>query len=652
VKKRATTHDPQTLAQVMSIPARVSRDDVGRPSTTRRTTIRTSHRRARFQSVVRRKAVEEHELKGTGAEVAAAAVVETTQVRGRVWAHDMQGNFHLEYASLGTAFHERVVLEADGAGRRLETSGGRDADDDVWDIDWYGIGRVNALDGAHLSAMMTWVRTNQWQGEAKSKLRLKQLAAGCVARMAIEKFGVSTPKRLDVDKKKVKKRAGGRSRERERGGTRAQAAPKLPACPTSVYAMTMLDGGRVSARVFVDELTGYAWRAEFYHQRGVEQWTYEGWEKQSSSSDDDNVNIAVPVLAHRIHAEGNVTVFQTSEAKASQADAEAFSMPSTSSSSRVSWKSREGGDVPLVACRGEGGHILVKAKTSSEDWYVLDTASTGMAIAPSVADAASMESFGSMSIVGVAASLEGRLRVGSELVFGDLTMSEPIFMEQNLDGALRMPNGERLGGVLGCPILAHAVVRVHAPLRVPGSRDAPKITVYVCDRESYSPSPEVERAWQPVALIDGVPYVELTYTIANDGFQGVTEMTTERKGLFKLALGTGGVGAVLTKRVADDADVANRTRALQPGGIMSGPGESSGRLQRVGDEIITGRVETIKFNSFELKNVRAVIHLDGDQPDLDLSPHADGAVCADAIRGCELVLDLNPTAPRLAVVPP
>lgn len=630
----------------MSIPAcAVSRGDVGRlSSTTTRTTttIRTSHRRARLQSLVRRKALE------GAADAAAAVCLETTQVRGRVWAHDMEGNFNLEYASLGTAFHERVVLEADGA--RLETSGGRDANDDVWDVDWYGIGRVNALDGAHLSAMMTWVRTNQWQGEARSKLRLKQLAAGCAARMAMEKFGVAAPKRLDVDKKKSKKRVGGRGRERERGGTRAQTAPKLPACPTSVYAMTMLDGGRVSARVFVDESTGYAWRAEFYHQRGVEQWTYEGWEKRNSSSSD--VNVAVPALAHRIHAEGNVTVFRTSDANASQADSEAFRMPSTSSSSRVSWKSREGGDVPLVACRGEGGHILVKAKTSSEDWYVLDTASTGMAISTSVADGANMESFGSMSIVGVAASLEGRLRSGRELVFGDLTVSEPIFMEQNLDGALRMPNGERLGGVLGCPILAHAIVRVHAPLRIPGSRDAPKISVYVCDPESYSPSPEVERAWQPVVLIDGVPYVELTYTIANDGFQGVTEMTTERKGLFKLALGTGGVGAVLTKRVADDADVANRTRALQPGGIMSGPGENSGRLQRVGDEIITGRVETIKFNSFELKNVRAVIHLDGDQPDLDLSPHADGAVCADAIRGCELVLDLNPTAPRLAVVPP
>jgi hypothetical protein len=357
-------------------------------------------------------------------------------VRGRVWAHDMEGNFNLEYASLGTAFHERVVLEADGA--RLETSGGRDANDDVWDVDWYGIGRVNALDGAHLSAMMTWVRTNQWQGEARSKLRLKQLAAGCAARMAMEKFGVAAPKRLDVDKKKSKKRAFGRGRERERGGARAQAAPKLPACPTSVYAMTMLDGGRVSARVFVDESTGYAWRAEFYHQRGVEQWTYEGWEKQNPSSSD--VNVAVPALAHRIHAEGNVTVFRTSDANASRADSEAFSMPSTSSSSRVSWKSREGGDVPLVACRGEGGHILVKAKTSSEDWYVLDTASTGMAISTSVADAANMESFGSMSIVGVAASLEGRLRSGRELVFGDLTVSEPIFMEQNLDGALRMPD--------------------------------------------------------------------------------------------------------------------------------------------------------------------------------------------------------------------
>jgi len=129
-------------------------------------------------------------------------------------------------------------------------------------------------------------------------------------------------------------------------------------------------------------------------------------------------------------------------------------------------------------------------------------------------------------------------------------------------------------------------------------------------------------------------------------------MVDERKGLFKLSLGTGGTGAVLSARVARDAEVAERTKALQPGGIMSGPGESSGRLQRVGDEIVTGRIETVRFKNFEFTNVRAVMHTDGDPPDADLSPHADGAVCADLFRACEIVLDLNSSLPRVAVVPP
>ena len=55
------------------------------------------------------------------------------------------------------------------------------------------------------------------------------------------------------------------------------------------------------------------------------------------------------------------------------------------------------------------------------------------------------------------------------------------------------------------------------------------------NRCEYKPTAEIERAWQPVTFIDGVPYVRLAYTIANDGFMGVTEMTMEREGLFKLA---------------------------------------------------------------------------------------------------------------------
>ena len=526
---------------------------------------------------------------------------------------------------------------------------------------------MNSLDGAHLSLMMTWVRTNQWRGAASAKLRVKQLAAGADAAKAMKTYGLRVPKGgasdtlggLGRDKKSRTTLKNDRNR---RGGgdglSRLSAgAPKPPKCATSVFAVAMLDGGKVGGRVFVDESTGLAWRAEFYHQRGVETWMYEGWKRMTL---DDGSEITVPNLAHRAHAEGQVTVFRAANTKTVTLTDEMCAMPRRDEvPSSIMWGDATESEVSLVTCRGEGGHVLVQGTTRSDDgavsandWYVLDTASTGMAISPHTAQATKMSIFGSMSIIGVAAPLQGSLRRGYQLSLGAMTVYKPLFMEQNLDGAVRTPNSEPLGGVLGNPIFAHSIVSIHAPLRIPGSRSAPDISVRVIQPTAYSPSPEVERAWQPVFFIDGVPYVELAYTIANDGFKGVTEMTMERVGLFKLALGTGGVGAVLSSKIAEDADVANRTRALQPSGIMSGPGENASRLQRVGDEIVTGRVETIRFKSFEIKNIRAVMHLDGDTPDLDISPHADGAVCADAFRGCELVCDLNTLAPRIAVVPP
>ena len=48
------------------------------------------------------------------------------------------------------------------------------------------------------------------------------------------------------------------------------------------------------------------------------------------------------------------------------------------------------------------------------------------------------------------------------------------------------------------------------------------------------------------------------------------------------------------------------------------------------------------------ETVRALTHAGGDPPDLALSPHCDGALCADLFRGCRLVLDLGND--RVAVV--
>jgi len=586
-----------------------------------------------------------HRQPGTRATADDADARATAITTGTVRAHGVDGHFVLARDVDGAAFVERVELA-----ESLTTTSGRDNDGATWDADWFGDARANALDGAETSSMMTWVRTNQWNGGARGRVRVKKLAEGATAEAALRRFSVEAPKsssRVESKGAKGKKRRGGRERRSD--------APKPPKCACAVYAISILDGGKVGGRVFVDEATGFAWRAEFYHQRGVERWLFEGWERMVS---EDGREAFTPALAHRTSAEGQVTMFRARETTFA-ASAMSFSKPESSVadwSPKREWSSAAGA---VSTCRGEGGHILVKPKlesadgaTTSSDWFVLDTASTGFAVTGDVADAVSMSAFGTMSITGVAAPLEGAMRRGHALSLGPLTLSSPLFMEQNLDGAIRVPGGERLGGVLGMPALAHAVVRLRAPMRVAGSRDAPKLEVTVVKRDEYAPTAEVERAWQPVTFIDGVPYVRLAYTIADDGFAGIAATTMEREGLFKLALGVGGVGAMLSAKVAAASNLANRTKALQPGGIMSGPGENTGRLQRVGGEIVTGRVAAVRFKNFEFINVRAVAHLDGDPPDADLSPHADGAVCADLFRGCTVVFDLASDRPRVAVVPP
>ena len=573
----------------------------------------------------------------------ASAPADARVVTGTVRARGLDGAFELLVDECSGAFRETCALETP-TGARLIARSGRSARGTCWDADWYGDVRVNAMDGAHLSTLQTWCRMNGTAREAvRGRVRMKKLVGGVSASMAVREYGARVAKRVE-EGGGVKKKG----RAREDAGRRG-----TPRGATSVYAVTMMDGGKVGGRVFVDESTNAPWRAEFYHQRGVETWTYEDWEEFDVG---DGAKVSTPRVARRMNSEGQVTTYRAEKTTAARGDVsrDVFSLPASRTTEWASERSWREGQSDVAAIRGEGGHVLVKPvlESGSQGWFVLDTASTGLAISPEAAESCSMPSFGTMSIAGVAAPLDGALRRGRELAVGALRVSSPIYMEQNLDGAVRIPNGERLAGVLGVPALAHAIVRVHAPMRVPGSRDAPKLTVSFFDPASYAPSAEVERNWQPVTWIDGVPYVELAYTIANDGFRGVTTTVDERKGLFKLSLGTGGTGAVLSARVARDAQVAERTKALQPGGIMSGPGESSGRLQRVGDEIVTGRIETVRFKNFEFTNVRAVMHTDGDPPDADLSPHADGAVCADLFRACELVLDLNSANPRIAVVPP
>lgn len=266
-------------------------------------------------------------------------------------------------------------------------------------------------------------------------------------------------------------------------------------------------------------------------------------------------------------------------------------------------------------------------------------------------------------------------------------MPAPLFMEQALAAALRTPpgggggGGGGLVGVLGTDFLQHCVVELRAPRRVPGSPDAPVFSALVHDPGAFEPSERCAVSWQRVEWIAGVPHVRVKVTVAEDRITSMepapeaagpdgrddrgssaraSSSSSSRPGavgeegglwsgrLFRLSLGTGGTGAIVSARAAAEWEMVSRTVGLQPGGVVSGPGEERSRFARVEPEVVTGRLAKLEFRGGSFQTVRAMTHTGGDPPDLALSPHADGALCADLFRGCTVVLDLGRS--RLAVM--
>jgi len=357
------------------------------------------------------------------------------------------------------------------------------------------------------------------------------------------------------------------------------------------------------------------------------------------------------------------------------------------------------------AARGEGGHAFLRPTLNgvlAPGWFALDTASRGNVIDSKYADALHMPAFGRIAVVGAAAaSLSGALRRGNDVALGALTLPSPLFMEQALTGAARCPEaadaartGARLAdgqgallGTLGTDFLQHCVLEMRAPKRTPGSPSPAKFEVFVHHPATFfqstkSRAADVADAWQRVTWISGAPHVRVRVSVSNDaltekdppaerrlspveprrtlgGFEGeagVSKTDSDAAGeadawsgrLFRLSLGFGGCGAIVAHRAAAEWNMLERTVGLQPGGVLSAAGEDRARFARVDPEVVTGRLAELEFKGASFATVRALTHVNGDPPDLNFSPHVDGALCADLFRGCDLILDLGND--RIAVV--
>eukprot|EP00899_Mesostigma_viride_P001485 jgi/Mesvir1/11337/Mv26030-RA.1 len=357
-----------------------------------------------------------------------------------------------------------------------------------------------------------------------------------------------------------------------------------------------------------------------------------------------------------------------------------------------------GADASVPAMRSQGGHVLVRPRVDGRDvgWFILDPSTSGLAITPQVADALQLPAFGEQHLNGLGGAIITRLHRSSSLQLGALTLQGPLFTSMALDGAVRGP--EAVAGVIGGDVCRCAVIEVKSEPRAPGSPTPGKLSVWVHDPRTYDPPARVAVGWQKLWFIADQPHVIAGFSLddrAEDGEAGPSVEAdrntldpaclphshvgfSDDTGLFKLSLGVGGVGAIFGTRVVQGLGILDRCFLLPPSsGMVSGAGGSQARWQDVssGDNgrgkhqqepsVATFRLPSLEFVGANFKYIRTLVHV-GTQPnrgaasgndsarsnmssppagedpaDLELSVYADGAVCAEILRECHLVLDVG-----------
>jgi hypothetical protein len=410
-----------------------------------------------------------------------------------------------------------------------------------------------------------------------------------------------------------------------------------------------LAGGTTAARLVLDPVT---WTPRLLtmqlHSGGVETWSWgDNWPLsctniQSSGQETHYIASGPPLLASCELAE--------------------LLQPPPDDVSESPWRA-EATHIP--AARVSGGVFAVRASalaptapgvaggTAQEGWFVLDPCCDGAAVAPWLADGAAWPAAGEQKVHALGGAAAGPLRQGA-LALGPCVLPAAAWYQSlALDGAVTgIPHGQPLAGILGMAVLRRCVLEVRAFNRLPGgSRDAPRTEVVLHEPGTFADaSDRVTVSWQRLRLLDGAPHVECTLRVSED--------MEPFCGWFRLGLGVGGTAVVLSAATCNQVGFVQGTHALQPSGIMTGPGEQQGRFQPVEEgSLLSGRVASVELRGASFARQRCVVHChrrdDGslaavDVQDMQLSKASAGVLCADLFRGCTLLLDV--AGERCAVV--
>ena len=510
----------------------------------------------------------------------------------------------LLWAGQGTCFAETVHACDDA----LTLRSAHDAAGMLWQTDLCGAcSQLQPGDDARFRSLVaTLVRTGQWVAAVRSGL------------LRAELHGAEDE--------------GQQSRRRRQKG----AVPSL--------ALTLADSCSPTARLVLDPAT---WTPQLLqmqlHSGGVETWTWGEWPMrctniQSSGQETHYIAASLPLPASQ---EPPTLAELLQPPPSDDVSAEAFA-----------------GAALIPAARVSGGVFVVRASalppstaasaadsTPQEGWFVLDPGCDGAAVSPWLANGAAWPAAGEQKVHALGGAAAGPLRQGC-LALGPCVLPHSSWYQSlALDGAVSgVPNGQPLAGILGMAILRRCVLEVRAFNRLPGGREAPRTEVLIHPPGSYVDSSDrATVSWQRLRLLDGAPHVECTLHVGDGDSSPFT-------GWFRLGLGVGGTAVVLSAATCNQVAFVQGTNALQPSGVMTGPGEQQGRFQPVQEgSLLSGRVARVELRGAAFARQRCVVHCerrgDGrlvavDAADMQLSCGSAGVLCADLFRGCTLLLDV------------
>jgi hypothetical protein len=512
---------------------------------------------------------------------AAAARSHGCHLRGSGVALGLPSRWSLQWDAGGRSFAERVRVA------QLDLRGAHDAaTGDSWQTDLSGLAtRLREGDDAHDRAVLcTLVRTGQWAAAAlEGHLECSRESTGVL--------GLSLP------------------------------------------------GSPVVGRLWLHDVAGGATplRLELtLHSGGSESWSWAHW----------------PTRAVHTQATGQTSDFtaasvsdepETAEAPPQSLE-EALAAPSEEEAAPFPFQS-----AAVEVARSPGAHFLVLATLGGTPaWLVLDPCCDTGALTRAAATSAAWEAVGEQRVHALGGAACAPLRRGGPglgvLQFGGLRLPLTTpHLELSLDGlGLQAPQGAAVAGLLGGAALRRCVLELHAPRRVPGARDAPRLRALVHPPGGYSPPPRVAVSWQRMRFIDGAPHVRAEVRL-EEGTDAPAHA-----GWYRLALGVGGTALLLSNATAQAMRFSSTVAPLQPGGTMAGPGEGRARMALLQEgELLSGRVASVELVGASFRFARAIVHA-VDPQDLQLSQRCAGLLCADLFRGCTLVLDW--ANERLAVV--